>query len=163
MPRSLKAILACVFLLSFLAIITVDAPPLSAATYELTATWPGAPLWGFALDWTDTNHGGLLQDGLFQLDELVPESFTGVRFGTDTMYTFIDHVPGVSTWSSYTGGSANYWMFGYYDSSGVPQLRPSHVVMWTYARTEVVPLPPSVFLLGAGLIGLAGWRRFRKS
>ena len=26
-----------------------------------------------------------------------------------------------------------------------------------------VPLPPTVFLLGSGLLGLAGWRRFRKS
>jgi hypothetical protein len=26
-----------------------------------------------------------------------------------------------------------------------------------------VPLPPSAFLLGSGLLGLAGWRRFRKS
>lgn len=29
--------------------------------------------------------------------------------------------------------------------------------------TRVVPLPPSVLLLGSGLLGLAGWRRFRKS
>jgi hypothetical protein len=28
---------------------------------------------------------------------------------------------------------------------------------------DVVPLPPTVLLLGSGLIGLAGWRRFRKS
>lgn len=29
--------------------------------------------------------------------------------------------------------------------------------------TAPVPLPPTVFLLGSGLLGLAGWRRFRKS
>jgi probable HAF family extracellular repeat protein len=28
---------------------------------------------------------------------------------------------------------------------------------------DPVPLPPTVFLLGSGLLGLAGWRRFRKS
>lgn len=28
--------------------------------------------------------------------------------------------------------------------------------------TYVVPLPPTVLLLGSGLLGLAGWRRFRK-
>lgn len=27
----------------------------------------------------------------------------------------------------------------------------------------VVPLPPSVLLLGSGFLGLAGWRKFRKS
>jgi len=29
--------------------------------------------------------------------------------------------------------------------------------------TSQVPLPPSLLLLGSGLLGLAGWRRFRKS
>jgi hypothetical protein len=29
-------------------------------------------------------------------------------------------------------------------------------------NVQVVPLPPSVLLLGSGLLGLAGWRRFRK-
>jgi hypothetical protein len=28
---------------------------------------------------------------------------------------------------------------------------------------EPVPIPPTVLLLGSGLLGLAGWRRFRKS
>jgi hypothetical protein len=28
---------------------------------------------------------------------------------------------------------------------------------------SAVPVPPSVFLLGSGLLGLVGWRRFRKS
>jgi type VI protein secretion system component Hcp len=28
---------------------------------------------------------------------------------------------------------------------------------------EVVPLPPTALLLGSGLLGLVGWRRFRKS
>jgi hypothetical protein len=27
---------------------------------------------------------------------------------------------------------------------------------------QTVPLPPTVFLLGSGLLGLVGWRRFRK-
>jgi hypothetical protein len=31
------------------------------------------------------------------------------------------------------------------------------------ASCQVVPLPPSVWLLCSGLVGLAGWRRFRKS
>jgi hypothetical protein len=31
------------------------------------------------------------------------------------------------------------------------------------ASCQVVPLPPSIWLLGCGLLGLAGWRRFRKS
>jgi hypothetical protein len=31
------------------------------------------------------------------------------------------------------------------------------------ASPSSVPLPPTVFLLGSGLLGLAGWRRFGKS
>ena len=31
------------------------------------------------------------------------------------------------------------------------------------ANCQVVPLPPSIWLLGSGLLGLAGWKRFRKS
>ena len=35
---------------------------------------------------------------------------------------------------------------------------------WTYVPlNNPVPLPPSLLLLGSGLLGLAGWRRFRES
>jgi hypothetical protein len=31
-----------------------------------------------------------------------------------------------------------------------------------YFRTDPVPLPPTVLLFGSGLLGLVGWRRFRR-
>jgi len=32
-----------------------------------------------------------------------------------------------------------------------------------YGVAPAVPIPPTVLLLGSGLLGLVGWRRFRKS
>jgi probable HAF family extracellular repeat protein len=36
------------------------------------------------------------------------------------------------------------------------------IVGYTYPYSPFVPLPPTVILLASGLLGLAGWRRFRK-
>jgi PEP-CTERM motif len=37
------------------------------------------------------------------------------------------------------------------------------VIAFTAAQADHVPLPGSMLLFGSGLLGLAGWRRFRKS
>jgi hypothetical protein len=53
----------------------------------------------------------------------------------------------------------NWWSgsnWADYDSQ-----RPEHYLF--QGVIEVVPLPPSLLLLGSGLLGLAGWRRFRES
>ena len=50
------------------------------------------------------------------------------------------------------------WTFVRADGSN---WEPMVSTMWTYTQTPV-PLPPSVFLLGAGLIGLAVARRKKR-
>jgi hypothetical protein len=47
----------------------------------------------------------------------------------------------------------------YYSQVGMDRVVGANLVS---LDVHVVPLPPSVFLLGSGLLGLAGWRRFRK-
>jgi hypothetical protein len=38
-----------------------------------------------------------------------------------------------------------------------------NVVLNYQITGSVVPLPGSLFILGSGLLGLVGWRRFRKN
>jgi len=38
----------------------------------------------------------------------------------------------------------------------------AHATLEIDLPSKVVPLPPTVILLGSGLLGLVGWRRFRK-
>jgi len=56
----------------------------------------------------------------------------------------INGLPG--TWNNYGPASAS--------------LVNGYLVEW---NTNPVPLPPRLLLFGSGLLGLAGWRRFRKS
>jgi hypothetical protein len=55
---------------------------------------------------------------------------------------------------------------GYHTLSGgtynVTDKSQSYGAYVTSGALTSVPLPPSMFLLGSGLMGLAGWRRFRK-
>ena len=91
--------------------------------------------------------------------------FSEVRIGT-VWFDLILMTPGYGTTNPPTEGSGGYdWWFGHSD----PKLTDSIGInskYWTYsqlARAPIVPLPPTLFLFGSGLLGLAGWRMFRKS
>jgi hypothetical protein len=50
------------------------------------------------------------------------------------------------------------------DTGAVLNTITTRYTLYALGSTEgVVPLPPTVLLLGSGLLGLAGWRRFRKT
>jgi hypothetical protein len=90
----------------------------------------------------------------------------GLRIKLSTLGTVLD-VPGptspVATPFNITnpGAAATFtYTLDYNECSGPPA-----VLEWSYANgppVGTVPVPPSVLLLGSGLLGLVGWR-FRKS
>jgi hypothetical protein len=178
MPRSFKTILACVFLVSFLALGIGAAPAQAHTTYMFYAEqYDRDYVCGdisFSLRYVDANDNGRLS-----IDEIVPGSFSN-----DVWYYLPDYAGGGpgGTWQHVTGvtrmaGNPNPYYFPVWilDGPGPPgeflwffsTADGKGAVMdyraYSYSQTEVVPLPPSVFLLGAGLLGLAGWGRLKKS
>jgi hypothetical protein len=139
---------------------------------------------GFSLRYVDAD-----VSQRFSIHELVPGSFSGhtdyygIVFPT-LLYVPIhdDRGPGYpespytdtpvtrdfpALAESYGKGFPFFWIFqrvgGVYEGEEWYETDVYFHDDFTYTQVEVpVPLPASVFLLGASLIGLAGWRRFRK-
>ncbi len=75
------------------------------------------------------------------------------------------------SWGSYVGNYAylhpnnhpfatvGTWNHAYWVTDGTDGYNVRGIIEIT---TNPVPLPPTMLLLGSGLLGLAGWRRFRK-
>lgn len=57
-----------------------------------------------------------------------------------------------------------FWTFQEWASNPFTSAKTGNTIdTWSTQITElIVPLPPTVLLIGSGLLGLAGWRRFRK-
>ncbi len=168
MSRRFAVPLAYVLLFSFLA-IGIGAAPVQATpiTYEFTAT-PVDPstFSSFTLQYVDVDG-----DGLLNQSEVVSGTFSGVQV-LKAIFT-----PGVSGWANYPnllavpcygslmalgpGGETfggYYWYFG-----GVTEgymFCGTENGGFTYSETPV-PVPPSVLLLGVGLMPLA-WARRKK-
>jgi hypothetical protein len=149
-------------LFSFLAILT--GPAVAATTYDFVATGkPGFAAGNFSLQYVDADG-----DARFSLNELVPGSFSGVWCQPGTQYAWFDTVVSLvpsHAYSPYTDGSGGtIWEFDVSPWNGSYEWQ-VNAASWTYTQSPVstVPIPPSAFLLGAGLLGLAGRRRLKKS
>lgn len=165
MPRRLAALLGCVWLISFLAILTVAAPVQAHTTYDFRAVDsfyqdPGDLVFygDFSFRYTDND-----DDGRFSVGELVSGSFSQTRVGSIVgVLSGVVQAPEYhATKSPLTDGpaGATYWIL--LKSTGNST---NDRMRWTYSQTPVqspVPIPASVFLLGTGLIALA-WSRRKK-
>jgi len=115
-----------------------------------------------------------------------PAYYTGlsdvVRFnsigGVNTLVFYSDNVGGYDSLADIISPPSAY----YPNNVTIPEVGPSDNYNWAnwspaygqpgYVSTDIamnyvfysdIPLPPSALLLGSGLLGLLGWRRFRKS
>lgn len=61
------------------------------------------------------------------------------------------------------GGATQALFNGVWDDENDPRISFWQFHLLDVAEANVVPVPGTLLLLGSGLIGLAGWRRFRKS
>jgi hypothetical protein len=97
--------------------------------------------------------------------EVVGQSFIELTYNGDSGITF----SGSGTFEATLGNliSFSYSAFvepipgGGYGEGGIAYLNLG-LSLGNFTENPV-PLPPTVLLLGSGLLGLAGWRRFRKS
>lgn len=153
MLRSWKASLACFFLVSFLAILTVPAlVQADIVTYDFYAT---SYVGNFSLRYIDADG-----DGRFSLPELVDGSWSPDFLPPFPGQTWksIEDVPAYDAEHSPLTDGTNvdgYWVFLTVQGATFPS------PAWVWTCTQV-PLPSSVFLLGAGLIGLAVARRKKR-
>jgi hypothetical protein len=112
---------------------------------------PGVQMWDFT--W---NGGTYLAPRLGWGDQDEAHGEMGYRMGLDSSFYHIPHtastvtitwqadgIPGW-TWDGFTGYDDESW--------AIDQV-----------RGNAVPLPPGWLLLGSGLLGLIGWRRFKQS
>jgi hypothetical protein len=156
MSGSWKVRLSMYLLFSFLALGIGAHPALADTIYDFTAMSNNlGVVQNFILQYVDTNN-----DGRVELDEIIPGTFSGVW--TISPYidwkTSLESVPAYDpSYSPYTNGVNDYWVFG----DGVFGDANLSASLFTYTQTPEVPIPPSVFLLSAGLIPLA-WARRKK-
>ena len=155
-------------ILSFLAVFALAVPVQATTIYNFYASslTPGQtstiePHWdSFHLQYQDLDG-----DNHMSFNEIVPGSFSGVWYYNirefDFFYGKILSVPTHDDQlSPLTDGAGNSWSFAATWWTNDWDNAPASA--FTYSQEQVVPIPSTVWLLGSGLLGLAGWRKLRK-
>jgi hypothetical protein len=144
----------------FAVLVTILAPATgSTTTYNLMAHAQVSWVEDFSLQYVDD----VVVDGRLSNSELASVTNFTPFYTIGTLIAGpLEGVPCYDEFESpFTEGPAGYTYWAFYDHPGEVEY-PFAATCWWYTQSEV-PIPPSTFLLGAGLLGLAGWRRFRKS
>jgi len=94
-------------------------------------------------------------------DGFDPQYMSEIEFGTSNT---ADKAAGTYKFSYLLKYADNHYLTSFrYELHGTEESDDIALQKGTAYGTDPVPLPPSVLLLGSGLLGLAGWRRFRKN
>jgi hypothetical protein len=174
MSQRISAKLTYLVWLSFIATLVVAPPAQAYSTYELTAVSNTSQWTSFSVRYVDLD-----SDAKFDWNELVMDSFKGVKRATD-LSTISFHAL-----ASKPSGSFLYpenWVevdlrdekSPFFDDLSLffiaevdvgSSLRNAWSGNWTFSQMEVVPpssavpLPGSLPLLGIGLLSLAAYKR----
>lgn len=130
-----------------------DGGNLVAAIYTGAGTVPGSMLYSSPFAVAAEPYPQTAWRGVMGLNWVLEPgtywvSFEGTGSAWATMWRDSEHpLEHEAFWSSSNG----YWI-GYY-----------HLGMGVRINHSVVPIPGSFLILSSGLLGLAGWRRFRKN
>lgn len=138
--------------------LTHILPAYANITFTIVATPVDVTQVGaFSLDFYDINN-----TGIFDMNSPYNQapSFSGVQllanqggWPPNHFFSMFDGRDG-----GFPGGT---WRFS--NPFEPPDLGFAPMSEWTYTQSpQNVPLPASAFLLGSSLLGLVGWRRFRK-
>lgn len=130
---------------------------MSGSTFEVAGHDYGAVSTGFSNNFNLANLN--VTDNLQLLDAVNNGNRGGIHTGTDLIQHEALYVDSLS--GSGTLNLNHLWL--YVNNGGVPFALADGTFGSLTVSNSPVPIPGSVLLLGSGLLGLAGWRRFRKS
>ena len=165
MSRAANSPFSCLLLGCFLVILTIAAPAQADyVTYRIDATptiiGQGGGWGGFSLAYIDQD-----DDGRFSVKDDQLLSFSGVSLTGYPLFSVLTGAAGYNdtlyTDEIGTGSNPGYRSWTFENSDGSAS---GAAFCWDYQQSTVqsaVPLPPTAFLLGAGLMSLFWARRKR--
>lgn len=130
----------------------LSQPVWATTVFDLQATSHTMGWSSFSLSFSDID-----SDGLFSLNELIPGSFSGTKWFSNVF----DEIASVPDIASFADGGSSAWQFGPTPATGNSECG-SNCFTYSSAVSAAVPLPASLPLMFAALIGFAGLRFSKK-